>query len=265
MRTLSIALLMFLYSCQDKPKEHTYIDSNWVDLSYTYDSSTLYWPNNATGFEHKTEAKGVTPGGYFYSSYSILTPEHGGTHLDAPIHFAERGLTLDELPLENLTGNAVVIDVSVNALKNRDYQITIADVEAWELEHGELKPNTIILFKTGYGQFYPDREKYFGTAKKGVEAIPELHFPGIHPETTAWLVEKRNVKALGIDTPSIDYGQSKDFKTHQILLGANRPGFENVAALDKLPPTGLYVVALPMKIGKGSGGPLRIIAQVPID
>ncbi len=167
--------------------------------------------------------------------------------------------------MENLTGNAVVIDVSANALKNRDYQITIADVEAWELEHGELKPNTIILFKTGYGQFYPDREKYFGTPKKGVEAIPELHFPGIHPETTSWLVEKRNIKAMGIDTPSIDYGQSKDFKTHQILLGANRPGFENVAALDKLPPTGLYVVALPMKIGKGSGGPLRIIAQVPID
>jgi kynurenine formamidase len=79
------------------------------------------------------------------------------------------------------------------------------------------------------------------------------------------LVEKRNIKAMGIDTPSIDYGQSKDFKTHQILLGANRPGFENVAALDKLPATGLYVVALPMKIGKGSGGPLRIIAQVPID
>ena len=128
MRSLSIALLILLFSCQDKPKEHSYVDSNWVDLSYTYDSSTLYWPNNAIGFEHKTEAKGITPGGYFYSSYSVITPEHGGTHLDAPIHFAERGLTLDELPLENLTGNAVVIDVSSNALKNRDYQITSVDV-----------------------------------------------------------------------------------------------------------------------------------------
>lgn len=265
MRVISLAIFMALVSCQDKPREQTFIDSNWVDLSYSFDSATLYWPNNLIGFEHKTDAKGFTPGGFYYSSYSILTPEHGGTHLDAPVHFAEKGLSLDELPLENLTGNAIVIDVSSNALKNRDYQITIADIEKWELMYGEIKPNTIILFKTGYGEFYPDREKYFGTAKKGLEAIPELHFPGIHPETTQFLVEKRNVKALGIDTPSIDFGQSKDFKTHQILLGANRPAFENVASLNRLPPQGLYVVALPMKIGQGSGGPLRIIAQVHID
>ena len=99
--------------------------------------------------------------------------------------------------------------------------------------------------------------------RTGLEAIPELHFPGIHPATTEWLVKNRNVKALGLDTPSMDYGQSKDFKTHQILLGSNKPGFENVAHLDQLPAKGIYVVALPMKIGKGSGGPLRIIANVP--
>ena len=265
MRYLFFSLSLFLFSCSQSKKEQVFVDHNWVDLSYAFDTTTLYWPNNLTGFEHQTDAAGRTPLGYYYSSYSIKTPEHGGTHLDAPIHFAENGLTIDQLPLENLTGNAVVIDVSKNALKDRDYQITIADVEEWELEHGELKPNMIVLFKTGYGQFYPDREKYFGTATRGVDAIPELHFPGVHPETTQWLVEKRNIKAMGLDTPSIDYGQSKDFKTHQILLGANRPGFENVASFDKLPPTGLYVVALPMKIGKGSGGPLRIIAQVPID
>ena len=265
MRLLTVILCFFLFSCQQADNDLEFADRNWVDLTHTFDSSTLYWPNNPTGFEHSTDSKGRTPLGYFYSSYSLKTPEHGGTHLDAPIHFAENGLTIDQLPIENLTGNAVVIDVSKNALKDRDYQITIADVEEWELEHGEIKPNTIILFKTGYGQFYPDREKYFGTAKNGVDAIPELHFPGVHPETTQWLVEKRNIKAMGLDTPSIDYGQSKDFKTHQILMGSNRPGFENVASLDRLPPKGLYVVALPMKIGKGSGGPLRIVAQVHID
>ena len=265
MRLLTVILCFFLFSCQQADNDLEFADRNWVDLTHTFDSSTLYWPNNPTGFEHSTDSKGRTPLGYFYSSYSLKTPEHGGTHLDAPIHFAENGLTIDQLPLENLTGNAVVIDVSKNALKDRDYQITIADVEEWELEHGEIKPNTIILFKTGYGQFYPDREKYFGTAKNGVDAIPELHFPGVHPETTQWLVEKRNIKAMGLDTPSIDYGQSTDFKTHQILMGSNRPGFENVASLEKLPPKGLYVVALPMKIGKGSGGPLRIVAQVQID
>jgi hypothetical protein len=222
----------------------------------------LYWPNNAKGFEHSEQAKGVTPGGFYYSSYSICTPEHGGTHLDAPIHFAENHLTVDALPLTSITGSAVMIDVSKNALQNRDYLISIKDIEEWERANGNISDSTIILFKTGYGAFYPNREKYFGSAKTGVEAIPELHFPGIDPSTAKWLVEKRKVKAVGLDTPSIDFGQSKDFKTHQILLGANTPGFENVANLDKLPLTGIYVIALPMKIGGGSGAPLRIIASI---
>jgi kynurenine formamidase len=234
----------------------------WIDLTYTFDSSTLYWPNNPTSFVHHTDAKGKTPLGYYYSSYSFCAPEHGGTHIDAPVHFAENKLTLDEVPLSCLMGNAVVVDVSAKALANRDYLVTIADVEQWEKENGELAPDMIILFRTGYGKFYPDREKYFGTSKTGEEAIPELHFPGIDPECTRWLVEKKNIKALGLDTPSMDYGQSKDFKTHQVLLGANKPGFENLANLDQLPSKGIYVVALPMKIGKGSGGPLRIIASV---
>ncbi|MGZ8186144.1 MAG: cyclase family protein, partial [Methylobacter sp.] len=200
-------------------------------MSHSYDSATLYWPNNRKGFEHVTEAEGKTSSGYYYSSYSICTPEHGGTHLDAPIHFAENKLTVDQLPLSSLTGNAVVIDVSRKALANRDYQITIEDIENWEKENNRIPDNTIILFRTGYGQFYPNRKKYFGTPKTGMAAIPELHFPGIFPATTQWLVEKRNIKAVGLDTPSLDYGQSKEFKTHQILLGSNKPGFENLANL----------------------------------
>jgi kynurenine formamidase len=234
----------------------------WIDLSYAYDSTTLYWPNNPTGFVHTTDAEGITPLGYFYSSYSLSTPEHGGTHLDAPIHFAKDHLTMDEIPLKSLTGDAAVIDVSENALKDRDYQISIADIEYWEKKHGALQENTIVLFRTGYGKFYPNREKYFGTAKRDAKAIPELHFPGIDPIATQFLVEKRKIKAMGLDTPSMDYGQSKDFKTHQVLLGANKPGFENLANLDQLPATGNFVIALPMKIKKGSGGPLRIIACV---
>ena len=237
-------------------------DLTWIDLSHRYDSATLYWPNNIKGFEHVTEAEGKTALGYYYSSYSICTPEHGGTHLDAPIHFAENKLTVDQLPLSSLTGNAVVIDVSQKALINRDYQVSIEDIQSWEKENNKIPGNTIIIFRTGYGQFYPNREKYFGTSKTGMEAIPELHFPGIAPETTQWLVEKRNIKALGLDTPSMDYGQSKEFKTHQILLGHNKPGFENLANLDQLPSKGIYIVALPMKIAKGSGAPLRIIATL---
>jgi kynurenine formamidase len=262
MNKLVVLILLLFAACTSRQPAATFPDIKWIDLTYTYDSSTLYWPNNAKGFEHSTDAEGKTALGFYYSSYSICTPEHGGTHLDAPIHFAEQKLTVDELPLTSLTGNAVVIDVSKNALANRDYLISITDIENWEKENGTIPSNTIVLFKTGYGKFYPNREKYFGSPKTGAEAIPELHFPGIDPVTAQWLLDKRAVKAVGLDTPSLDYGQSKDFKTHQVLLGANRPGFENVANLDQLPAKGIYVVALPMKIGKGSGGPLRIIAGI---
>jgi kynurenine formamidase len=184
--------------------------------------------------------------------------------LDAPIHFSARGLSTEKLSLNQLTGETIVIDVSEKALKDRDYLISIEDITAWEKKNELIKENTIVLFKTGYGQFYPDAEKYFGTAEKGNEAIAKLHFPGIDPKAAEWLVQHK-AKAVGIDTPSIDYGQSKDFKTHQVLMGANIPGFENVANLEQLPVTGTYVVALPMKIKNGSGGPLRIIGWVEDD
>lgn len=261
--TLYIALALVGVSCMKiKQTNNGNENSAWIDLSYAFDSSTLYWPNNATIFQHHEDIAGKTAGGYYYSSYSVCMPEHGGTHLDAPIHFAEAHQSVDEIPLENLCGKAVVIDVSEQVKSNRDYLISAKDVEQWESEHGKLEENTIVLFRTGMGKYYPDREKYFGTKLIGMEAIPLLHFPGIDPSCAEYLVQKCRIKAVGLDTPSMDYGQSKDFKTHQIICGNNKPGFENVANLDKLPEEGIEVIALPMKIGKGSGAPLRIIARV---
>lgn len=256
-------LTLLLIGCTNTKKEDVaklLSEGKWIDLSYSFSDSTLYWPNNPTGFQLDTQANGVTPGGFYYSSNSFCAPEHGGTHLDAPIHFAQGKQTADEIPLENLTGNAVVIDVSEKALKNRDYLASIQDVEEWEKKNDTIPPGTIVLFRTGYGRYYPDAKNYFGTDEKGAGAIPHLHFPGIDPAAAEWLTTKRKIKALGLDTPSIDYGQSKDFKTHQVLLGKNIPAFENVANLDSLPAKGAYVVALPIKIKGGSGGPLRIVA-----
>ncbi|MDQ3016562.1 MAG: cyclase family protein [Bacteroidota bacterium] len=234
----------------------------WIDLTYPFSEQTLYWPNNPKGFTFDTLYEGHTEGGYYYSSYSFFAPEHGGTHLDAPVHFAEGKKTVDQLSLNQLIGDAVVIDVSVQAKDNRDYQFLIEDVLSWEKRHGKLKSDVIILFRSGYGKYYPDALKYFGTSEKGDQAIPLLHFPGMHPDLAQWLITKRKVKAVGLDTPSIDYGQSKDFKTHRILLGENIPVFENVANMDKLPEKNIYIIALPMLIKHGSGGPLRIIAGV---
>jgi kynurenine formamidase len=246
----------------EQPAPVVFANGKWIDLSYDLSQQTLYWPNNPTGFRLDTIAEGITPGGFYYSTYAFSAPEHGGTHLDAPVHFAQHGLSVDKLSLDQLTGEAIVIDISVKALQNRDYLISVNDITEWQSKNGNIADNTIVLFKTGFGKFYPDAATYFGTAEKGVAAIPKLHFPGIDPELAEWLVQHK-VKAVGIDTPSIDHGQSKDFKTHQVLMGADIPAFENVANMDQLPVTGSYIVALPMKIKNGSGGPLRLIAWIP--
>ncbi len=202
----------------------------------------------------------MTPKGYFYAANRYRASEHGGTHIDAPIHFAEHHQTLDQIPLDHLTGAAVVVDVSVQCSKDADYQITASDLQAWEAKHGKLPVGIILLLKTGYSKLWPDAKKYLGTDEKGPEAVAKLHFPGLHPDAARWLTTERSVKAVGLDTASIDYGQSTLFESHRILYAKDIPAFENVADLDKLPAQGAYIVALPMKIKGGSGGPLRIAA-----
>lgn len=258
-----VTIASMLTACinHEQSLSETLSKGKWVDLSYDLSEQTLYWPNNPTGFRLDTVAAGMTAAGFYYSTYAFSAPEHGGTHLDAPVHFAQHGLPVDRLSLDQLTGEAVVVDVSLKALKNRDYLITVNDVTEWEAANGNIAANTILLLKTGYGKFYPDAATYFGTAEKGADAIPKLHFPGIDTALATWLVA-HNIKAVGIDTPSIDYGQSKNFITHQVLMGANIPAFENIANIDQLPGRGSYIVALPMKIKNGSGGPLRLIAWV---
>ena len=201
--------------------------------------------------------------GHFYAANRYRASEHGGTHVDAPIHFAEKGQTVDQIPIEQLIGAAVVVDVTAQAAENPYYQVTVADFEAWEKEHGRLPSGVIVLLCTGFARFWPKAKTYLGTEQRGAEAVPGLHFPGLHPDAARWLIANRPIKAIGLDTASIDYGQSKLFESHQILLGKNIPAFENVAALDQLPTTGALVLALPMKIKEGSGGPLRIVAWVP--
>ncbi|MES2693882.1 MAG: cyclase family protein [Verrucomicrobiota bacterium] len=234
----------------------------WVDLTHAFSKDTLYWPT-ADKFVLETVFAGRTEKGFFYTAKKFSASEHGGTHLDAPIHFAEGRQHADELSLDKLIGPAVCIDVSKACLANRDHQISVADIETWEKTHGAIPANTIILLHTGFGRHWPDAKKYLGTDVRGPAGVALLSFPGLAPATARWLVEKRSPRAVGLDTASIDFGKSEKFETHVILMGKNIPVFENVAALDRIPATGAQVVALPMKIKGGSGGPLRIVAWVP--
>jgi len=233
----------------------------WVDLTHDFSTNTLYWPT-AQRFTLEVEFHAHTDKGYFYAANRYSASEHGGTHIDSPIHFNEHGKTLDQLPIEQLTGTAVVVDVSAKANKDSDYQITVADLKAWEEKHGKIPRDSILLFHTGFARHWPAAKKYLGTDERGASAVAKLHFPGLHPDAARWLVAERTIKAVGLDTASIDYGQTTLFESHRILFEKNIPAFENVAALDTLPATGTYVVALPMKIKDGSGGPLRIVAWV---
>jgi kynurenine formamidase len=224
--------------------------------------TTIYWPTEE-GFKLIRGPAGVTEKGYYYAANRFLAAEHGGTHIDAPIHFFRDRKTVDEIPLERLIGEAVVIDVTDACAANRDYEIGVDDLRGWEERHGRQLVDVIVLLRTGHGRHWKDHVRYLGTAKTGPDAVADLHFPGLAPAAAQWLVEHRAIKAIGIDTPSIDHGQSSRFQSHVTLFEHNIPAFENVANLEELPESGSTVIALPMKIGGGSGAPLRIIALVP--
>lgn len=242
------------------PAAPTWPDGEVVDLSHAYDETTIFWPTSET-FRLETVADGMTPDGYHYAANNFFTAEHGGTHLDAPIHFAEGRHSVEQIPLERLIASAVVIDVSERAVAARDYRLTRDDVLAFERAHGTIQPGTIILLRTGWSRYWPDRARYFGDDTPGDAS--RLHFPSFGESAARLLVEERGVAALGADVASIDYGQSQDFIVHRIAAEGNVPGLENLTNLDMLPPTGAVVAALPMKIEGGSGGPVRVVAFVP--
>lgn len=249
-----IALVCLIAACS--PKKENAFSGEWIDLSYDFSEQTIYWVES-DGFKKETVSEGQTDKGYFYSAYKFCAPEHGGTHLDAPRHFAEGRQTVDEIPVNNLIGAAVKIDVSEKSSANRDYQISVEDIAAWEKQNGEIPQNAIVLFQTGYGKFWGDRAKYMGTEGD------VKHFPGLGKEAAQWLIGNRKVKSVGIDTASIDFGASQTFDTHVALMTQNVSAFENVANLDKLPAKHFQIIALPMKIKGGSGAPLRIVAFIP--
>jgi kynurenine formamidase len=232
-----------------------------VDLTHAFGPRTLYWPTSPSKFALDTLAAGKTEGGFFYAANSLCTPEHGGTHLDAPFHFAEGGRTVADIPLEQLVARAVVIDVSAQAARDRNYRLTPADLAAFEQKHGAIARGSIVLLRTGWSRHWPDARQYLGDDTAGDAS--KLSFPSYGADAASMLVEGRGAAALGIDTASIDYGPSTDFPVHRLAAARNVPGLENLTNLDLLPPRGAMVVALPMKIEGGSGGPLRAIALVP--
>ena len=273
-RTAFVPLLLCIAACSPQPAPApasapppeaapaAFPAGTLVDLSHTFDKTTIFWPT-AESFRLDKVAEGMTPDGYYYAANNFFTSEHGGTHLDAPVHFAKGAQTVDQIPLDRFFGEAYVVDVVARADAGADYQVTADDIQQAERAQGQIPAGAIVLLRTGFSRRWPDAVRYLGTAQRGAEAVKQLHFPGLHPDAARWLVANRQMKAVGIDTASIDYGQSTLYESHRVLYERMVPAFENLTNLDRLPARGAHVVALPMKIGGGSGAPLRAVAVIP--
>jgi kynurenine formamidase len=262
MKTPAVVAMAVAAAACSAPPGRPFPPGTLVDLSHAYDSRTIFWPT-AEGFRLEKVADGVTPAGYYYAANTFATAEHGGTHIDAPVHFARGRQTVDQIPLDRLLGPAVVVDVTRESQREADYQVTTEDLRRAEREDGPIPPEAIVLIRTGFSRRWRDAAAYLGTAERGADAVARLRFPGLHPDAARWLVAERPIRAIGIDTASIDYGQSTRFESHRVLYDRNVPAFENLTALERLPRRGAFVIALPMKIAGGSGAPLRAIAVVP--
>lgn len=227
-----------------------------IDLTYPLNSKNAYWPGSSY-FPFRYEAVAtIEKDRVFSGRYS--TPEHLGTHIDAPNHFEAGKPSVDQIPFEKLIGPAVVINVGSKVAKNDDYQLTVDEVLYWEKEHGKVPAGAIVLLNTGWAKRWNNYSEYKNMDEKG-----RFHFPGFSEEAARFLVEEKNINGIGIDTLSADYGPSRDFKVHHIINGAGKYILENVANLDQLPPAGAILIIAPIKIEGGSGGQARVWAILP--
>jgi kynurenine formamidase len=225
-----------------------------VDLTHAHREGIPAWPGDAKPFEARIQARAEQAG---YFSRSFCTLEHFGTHMDAPVHFPPGKTTVDAIPPTRLFGPAVVLDVTAQARENADYLLTPADIERWETAHGAIPAGAIVLLRTGWAARWPDEQAYRNQDSAGV-----MHFPGFSVEAVRRLIERR-VSGLGIDTLSIDHGPSQTFEAHRVSHGADLFHLENLADLSALPPTGAFLIAAPVKLEGGSGGPARVFAILP--
>ncbi|HEX5751566.1 MAG TPA: cyclase family protein [Archangium sp.] len=224
-----------------------------VDISHPLTEQMPVYPG---GTPMSAKVKGtVEKDGYYIRDFTV--GEHTGTHVDAPAHFAAGAKTVDQLPVESLAGPAAVLDVSAKASENADYEVTVADIEAWEQKHGALEPRHIVLIRTGWASRWPDEVRYRNADASGV-----MHFPGVSMAASQ-LLSTRQVRGIGIDTLSTDPGPSKTFQQHRHFLSGGGYHIENLADLSALPAEGAYVVVQPVSVQGGSGSPARVLAFIP--
>jgi|GEM_PF-155269 len=227
-----------------------------VDLSWPLIADSAFWPGEGYEPFKLREIATLEKNGVHSKAFS--SPEHLGTHLDAPNHFEAGRPSVDRLPSESLFVPGVLIDVSGAASADPDYQLSREDIHRFEQSHGAIPRGAVVLAYTGWSRFWRIPARYQNRDVRG-----QLHFPGFSAEAVDFLIRERDVHGVGLDTLSVDRGLSRAFPVHHLLGKAERYGLENLAELDKLPPSGFTLFVAPMKIETGTGGPTRVFAILP--
>lgn len=227
-----------------------------IDLTYPLNEKNAHWPVGAyEPFKYEVIAS-LKKDKVFSGKYS--TPEHLGTHIDAPNHFESNQPSVDQIPFEQLVGPAIVINLQDKVKKNTDYTLSVTDILNWEKDNGVIPQGAIVLLYTGWSKRWNNVKQY-----KNMDECNRMHFPGYSKESALFLINERMIKGIGIDTLSGDRGMCSDFQVHHIVNGAGKYILENIANLDKLPPKGATLILAPIKIEGGSGGQCRIWALLP--
>jgi len=195
--------------------------------------------------------------------YTLTIGEHVGTHLDAPIHWVtgKDGADVGSIPPSRLVGPACVVDKTFETDNDNGYLLTVADLEAWEAEHGRVPDGAWVLLRTGWGARAQDEAAFLNVGDNGPET------PGPDVEASRWLAGERNISGFGVETVGIDAGAAggfdPPFPLHNFLLGAGRLGLTQLANLEQLPVTGALIVVAPLRLVGGTGSPSRVFAFVP--
>ena len=220
----------------------------FIDLTHTLSSTIPFW-DGTCGFTLSkiTDYSDCIPPNIFRTQ-KINMNAGVGTHMDAPAHCLPGGKTIDELELGELIIDCIVIRVEKEA--HETYTIMPSVVEQFEKYNGEIPPNSLVIFYTGWDKYWNEPEKF----------INNYRFPSVDV-STAELLLKRGVSGLGTDTISVDTGAA-GFPVHRAILGDGKYLVENIANAGELPPTGAKILILPMKIEKATEAPIRLIALI---
>ncbi|HEY8764678.1 MAG TPA: cyclase family protein [Solirubrobacteraceae bacterium] len=194
---------------------------------------------------------------------TLTLGEHVGTHVDAPIHWitGQDGADIGSIPPRSLVGPACVIDKTAETEADPGYLLSVADIEAWESEHGRIPEHAWVLLRTGWGSRAQDETAFLNVQ----DGSPRT--PGPDVEAASWLASQRPISGFGVETVGIDAGAAGGFEPpfplHNFLLGSGRLGLTQLANLDRLPITGALIVVSPLRLVGGTGSPSRVFAFVP--